>query len=150
MTHSLLSYLCTQICFHGKPGHLGRWLHPGPFPAHSILQDRDSQGPRTLPVQTQALCQREGMCAWTRRKDSFHKDVKVVISYFLLIWLWTPNCKPLVLQTDLKKLLDGKRVLCSNSLVQRISTSESALKNNKEHKLFQTPLEWMVSPLTFS
>ena len=81
------------------------------------------------------------MCGWTRRRDSFNKQVKKVISYFLLIWLWTLNCKPLVLQTDLKKLLDGKRVLCSNSLVRRISALESALKNGEERKLFQTSLE---------
>lgn len=84
-----------------------------------------------------------------QEKDSFNKQVKKVTAYCLLIWLLTLDCKALVLQRDVKKLLEGEWVLCNHCFVQRSSTLESALKTGEEHQLFQKSLELMVSPLTF-
>lgn len=74
---------------------------------YRTLRNHDSEGTWTLPVKTQALWLSMGLCGWTRRKDSFNKQVKKVTAYFLLIWLLTLNCKALVLWRDVKKITGG-------------------------------------------
>lgn len=122
----------------GKSRSAGEMLAAWSFSTSRTLRNQDSEGTWTLPVKTQALRPSISLCGWTRRKDSFNKQVKKVTSYCLLIWLLTLNCKALVLRRDVKNLLEGEWVLSSNCLVQRSSTLKSALKTGEEHQLFQT------------